>query len=231
MRARAVRADLHALRERADVVMLQEFKWPWYWSAASRVLGARKWASAPGFAAGLRASVRGAQGIMWHRRVWRRVDSRTWPAFDFDVDTSGIMENRWIRAVLLEDRRTSQRCWFLSTHFVVGGDRLDDGPVRRALLADNMRRIGSALAALASTGHPIVGELDANIARNSAAYRAWASVLASHGATVHGAHGVEYLFTVDGITTTVEPVDSWTISTDDLNTDHETRGLTFRLVG
>lgn len=231
MRARAVRADLHTLRARADVVMLQEFRWPWYWTVAERVLGARRWSSVPGFRLGRARAVKGAQGIMWDRRAWRRVGSRSWPGFDFEVDTSGIMENRWIRAVLLEDRKTNQRAWFISAHFVVGGDRDGDGPVRRALLADNMRRFGSALDALAKTGHPIIGELDANIGRTSATYRRWARVLADRGATLYGEHGVEYLFAVDGVRVTVEPVKAWTIPTSELNTDHETRGLAFRLIG
>lgn len=232
MPAEAVRHDLKALRKRASVLMLQEFKWPWYWSAAARVLdGDMLWASSPSFAVGKDRPVTGAQGITWKGRTWKRVASRMWPGFDFSQSTAGIMDNRWIRAVLLEDRKTKQKVWFMSTHFVVGGDRWSDSDRRRDLLHDNIARMTAAIREIKGFGYPIVGELDANIARDSQAYVPWAKALTSVEAKVIGTPGVEYLFVVQGRKTRVDILRHWIIPTTKLRTDHETRGLTFRLVG
>lgn len=232
MPAAAVRHDLKVLRKRADVLMLQEFKWPWYWSAAMRVLdGDILWSSSPAFPVGQDRPVVGAQGITWNNLKWKKIASRMWPGFDFRVDTSGIMDNRWIRAVLLEDRKTGQKVWFFSTHFVVGGDRHGDGPVRQRLLDDNIGRLVAAVREVKGFGYPIICELDANIARDSAAYGSWMRALHGIDAKVIGTHGVEYLFVVQGRKTKVDVIRNWIVPTTQLRTDHETRGLTYRLVG
>src|SRR5690349_8796240 len=118
MKARAVRHDMRKLKNRADVIGLQEFKWRWYWQVLIALLGTR-WSSFPGLRKGLASPSAAAQALLWKRRLFKRVKTYVAPAFDFRIDTSGIMENRFIRGVLLRARLDNFTAWFLSAHFVV----------------------------------------------------------------------------------------------------------------
>lgn len=229
MPARKVRADLKVLRKRADVLMLQEFRWPWYWRVAMLLLGiGKRWASSPVFKAGKDAPVRGAQGILWKRKAWKRVKTRVWLLHD---GVAKVSESRFVRAVLLQDRVTGQFCWFLSTHFVVGGDESSDSPLRRGMLNDNIGMVDQVLSAIARSGHPVVFELDANIRSTSDSYDEWMAMLKRQDMKVHGAHGVEYMLTRSGVSTKINVHRNWVVPTTMLNTDHETRGITYTLVG
>lgn len=226
MKAWRVRKDLKTLRQRADVIGLQEFKWAWYWRVLGLLLPG--WSTHPGKAKGLAHPVLGAQAILWKRRIFKRVKVRTWEAFDFDMDNSGVMDNRWIRAALLKRRADSFTAWYLSTHFAVGGDRHGSAPRRRAFVEDNIVQLDKALTELRRTGYPIMGGLDANIHTGTPAYVRFRAVLEHHGATIHGEHGVEYTFTIPGWKGEFTQVRPSRIGTDDLETDHEVRLLRFQ---
>lgn len=223
MKAWRVRKDLKTLRKRADVIGLQEFKWKWYWRVLGLLLPG--WSSHPGKAKGLAHPVLGAQAVIWKRKLFKRVKVYTREGFDFAMDNSGIMDNRWIRAALLESREDGFTAWFLSTHFAVGGDRHGSAPRRRAFLDDNMVQFDAALADLRRTGYPIMGELDANIHRGTPAYIEFMKVLRHHGATVHGEHGVEFSFTIPGRHGEFVRVQPSRIPPSQLETDHEVRVL------
>jgi len=225
MSRRKVAEDLRSLRAHADLVVLQEFKWRTYWLALGANL--RRWGSYPSAARGLATPVRAGQPVVWRRRVWRRVGSR---GALLHKGRAGISEDRYLRAVLVEDRATGLRCWHGGTHNVVGGDEDTDGPVRRAMLDEDLDRLAAFLDDLASTGYPIVWQMDANVHRGTDAYRRLVQTVVDRGGAFYGEHGVEYLFAMHGEHGVVEVLSAWRLRAGDhLNTDHEARGITYRL--
>lgn len=223
--------DLGVVKKHADVFVAQEFKWAWYWQTLGRVLPKAKgsdWRTYPTLGKGVAHPIMGGQPIGWKHEIFTRVDSQQLLLHN---GHAGISDDRWLRGVLLRDRAVGLECWFASTHFVVGGDRPSDGPIRKAMLAGDLQHLHQFLAALVSTGDPIVFELDANIHPGTQAYVELVSIVRNFGGTFHGNMGVEYLFTIDGKDgVKVDAGPAWTIPNSQLYTDHEGRGLTFRLV-
>lgn len=230
MTKQQVEEDVRKGMDSGSVLMLNEYKWQMYWRTASRTaLG--QWGSSPGFAAGTLHPNRGAQPIMWKREVWRHEETRLRLMHD---GVAGISEDRYMRAVLLRERGTQLRCWFATSHFVVGGDQAGDGKQRKAMLRQDITRMTRMLTALRSTGHPIIFQGDLNIHDHGWAYTLLRLMLAGLDARIVGEHGVEYTFIINWPRegrTRVEVERSWTIRNARLNTDHEARGLTFRLLG
>lgn len=239
MSAQKVREDLKVLRSRTDLLVVQEFKWAWYWRQAASVLQqvlsrgevVERWGISPGFAKGFKDSVAGAQACSWKRSAWKKIRTKVWL---LHPSTPGISDDRYQRAVLLENRKTKQRVWIYTTHFAVGGDRKGAPSRNRQVLNLDISHMADALSYLRGTGHPVIGQLDANVNRTSEVYPRFEKVLDTHGARLHGEHGVEYLFTIDGTRTRVEVEKDWVVRTKEhggvLNTDHEGRGITARLV-
>ena len=229
MPRRKVAEDLRVLRGRADLVVLQEFKWRTYWLALAANLRPSAWATYPSLARGLAAPVRGGQGVVWRRETWRRVGSRVEL---LHAGRAKISESRWLRAVLVEDRATALRCWHGGTHNVVGGDEAGDSPTRRAMLAANLDRLAEFLDDLRRTGEPIVWHMDANVHKGTASHKRLVEIVRSRGGSFHGEHGVEYLFVIPSERTVVEVVSAWEIRPRvALHTDHEARGISYRLLG
>lgn len=232
MSAAKVAQDLEVLRANASVLVLQEFRWRWYWSTLRATLVRDRWGTAPGVAMGLARSTFSAQAVAWRRKDWRRKATRQRKLHD---GMARVSEARQLRAALLENRGTSLAAWFGTTHFVVGGDRDDDGRqvsgyrTRRMILAHDMQLLGAFLRELKATGYPVVFQADLNIKPNTWAYKELRFLLKSVGARIIGDHGVEYLILIDGTTVAVEVENDWTIGPRRLNTDHEVRGITFRL--
>lgn len=225
MRGSKVAADLKVISKKADVIVLQEFKWDWYWRVLGRVLAAY-WGSWPGRKIGVARPVDGAQGILWRRKIWKKIDTRKRLLMR---GRARISEHRYLRAVLLEDRLTGLRCWFMSTHFVVGGDEKGDSELRKQILRSNIAMLGAFLDKLAATGEPVWCELDANIHQGSEAYPLFMEMVKEHNLKIHGKHGVEYVLTGDGRDTDIVVVRDWEIGVGQLNTDHEVRGTNFYL--
>lgn len=230
MPAVAVAHDLAVGRSRSSVLVLQEFRWPWYWRTLGRVvpaLSTQKWRSSPGAAVGFSRPVLGAQAVTWRGQDWRRRRTRRRL---LHRGVANVSEDRHLRAVLLEDRNTELRAWFGTTHFVVRGDQDSDPIRRRDLMARDLAALDQLLTELVASGEPVLFQLDANLRPRSAVYQKFRRILRNHGATIHGTHGVEFLFTIDGSRTKVEVKDDWIIPVHELRTDHEGRGITFRLV-
>lgn len=225
MKAKHVRHDLKVLRQSCDVFGVQEFKWRWYWQAAIALLSVagQQWSSFPGLKRGLARPSEGAQGLFWKRALFKRIQGYVAPAFDFRIDTAGIMENRFIRGALLRARADAFTAWFLSAHFVVGGDAESDGPTRKLLMRQNIAALDVALVHMRRTGYAIMGELDANVRPGTWAYVELLKVLTHHGATVHGEAGVEYMFTIPGRKSRFTKVRTSRITPAHLFTDHEIR--------
>jgi hypothetical protein len=226
MQRSAVEHDLRAAKDRCNVLVTQEFRWPWYWRAASKVLGG-DWSSSPGYVRGRLRPVRGAQSVKWKRARFKRVRTRTALLHE---GVAGISETRWLRAVLLEDRETKLRFWAGTTHFVVGGDEWTDPPRRKAIMARDLMALDAFLTRRRRSGWPIIFQLDANIRPQVWAYGEFSRVLAKHGAVLHGERGVEYLLTIDGRKARVAVDAAWRVPVADLKTDHEGRGITARLI-
>lgn len=226
---RKVRHDLRVLKASSSVGVVQEFRWPWYWRQAAKVLQSKgsRWASSPSLRAGLGYPISGAQAVFWDRRIWRRHGTLTQR---LHAGQAGISEDRYLRSVLLEDKATGLRCWFGTTHFVVGGDRFTSEPQRLKLMEQDLRALDQYLGRLRVNNHPVIFQLDANIHTGTPVYKRLTALLEKHGARLHGDHGVEYLFSINGSKARVEPVNSWEIPVARLRTDHEARGMTFRLL-
>lgn len=226
MSGKKVRHDLREVRKHSDAYGLQEFKWRWYWVALDAIMRSVAWGSYPGHHRGLSNPVYGAQGLGWRRRLWRRVNARV----RLLMDSGGLTTKRYLRAVLLQDRKTKIRCWHGSTHFQVSGDGPNAKPLPQHRLHDNIDRLHSFLISLHQTGHPIVFELDANIHHDTGAFKRLQQVVEGFGGTFHGVLGVEYLFTIPGRHGHVVVEKTFTIPTKRLFTDHEGRGIVYHVV-
>lgn len=234
MRGWAVEHDLEVLvAAHLSAFVVQEFRWRWYWIKALLVLVKRqprgkRWACSPGFARGALRPVRGAQAVFWRRDVWRRRRTIVRRLHD---GYKKVSEPRWIRAVLLEHKATGMLVWLWSTHNVVRGDDAGDPALRRGILAGDLAVIDSTLRMLKATGHPVIGGLDANIHRGSEAYAALMAIVRRHSLEVVGDHGVEYVLVGDGEAgSEVQVKADSIIPTGMLETDHEVRVVTARLV-
>lgn len=226
----AVRNDVNILKARLDIIALQEFKWKWYWRIAGILLD-KNWNSFPAFVVGLAKPVKGAQGILWKPKIVKRVGSKEIPAFNFDLPHGGVMDDRWVRAVLLEDIVTMLRCWYVSTHFVVGGDQHGDSARRKLFLNQNINAVDQMLEYCSRTGDAMVLELDANLHQNSWAYAKFVAMLAKHGGRIVGTHGVEYLVVFDGHHAKVVVDRHYVIAPKSagMKTDHEVRCIDHHL--
>lgn len=229
MKASQVSADLVVGRRNCDVLAMQEFRWPWYWRVLSKSLpnAARFWHSAPRKGQGLMHPTKGAQALTWRTQLWDHEETCTRLLHKGEAK---ISEVRYLRAVLLKDKVSGLKCWFGSTHFVVGGDEEDDGPIRKKMMAQDLERFENFLVTLKKSEEPILFQLDANIHVGSEAYGQFRSLLARQDAVIHGNHGVEYLISINGPRTKVQVLRNWYISPKVLFTDHEGRGVTYCLV-
>jgi hypothetical protein len=232
MRYEFVAHDLRVAKRKADVVVVQEFRWTWYWKALRNTLTGKDkadplWGFSPGVKAGARNPVKGAQGAFWNRSMWKRLDTMVrllhWGA-------AKISENRFMRAVLLSYRGTDFVCWFFTTHFVVKGDEKRDPAKRRKMMDTDLDNMTRMLKKMVATGHPIMGQLDANIHKGSEVYDRFIAMVKAHGGKFHGDLGIEFLFTIDGRDVRIEVKDDWIVPTSEVHTDHEGRGITARLV-
>lgn len=226
MVAASVAHDMRLLMTIATVFVVQEFKWKWYWKVASTLMNVR-WASFPSVKLGLGAPIAGANAVFWKRSVWKKLKTFSYPAFNFALENAGIMDNRWFKAVLLKNKKGLFTSWFLTSHFVVGGDEIQDGDLRNEFMRQNIDRLDYVLTQLQNTGYPIAGELDANIHKGSWAYGEFMAMMRKHGATFHGELGVEYAFTINGRFGTFTEVEPSIVPTSKLKTDHEVRVLDF----
>lgn len=224
--------DLKVIKGKADVIVVQEFHWPWYWRALQKAMpttSRRPWRSLPAQPKGLANPVVGGQPVLWNNTIWRMTKSAVSLLHD---GAKGISETRMLRAALLRDRTVGwdARVWVGGTHFVVGGDAPGDGPLRSSILASDLDRLNIFLDRLKKTGWPVIFELDANIHRGTEAYARLVKLVRGHGGRFYGAMGVEYLFVIDGEDVAVEVQQDWDVPTSLLYTDHEGRGITFCLV-
>lgn len=246
MNGKRVEHDLRVARDDYDaqVIVTQETRWRWYFRKVGKILKPRRktptskpragatWAHEPRLARALAAPVFAAQAVFWRsdqlkrRKVERRRLHR---------GAAKISESRQLRGVLLQDlehRDDPDMAWWNgTTHFVVGADRAGDGQTRQDILYDqDLPNFDRWLGAMLATGHGAVVQLDANIARGSAAYDDLLRVVRRHGGRIVGRHGVEYLIVFQPSNgTRIDVLDTWEIPTSKLETDHEGRGLTMRL--
>lgn len=231
MKSAAVQNDVRKISRHVDILATQEFMLRYYWTIIRAVLGP-KWRSYPSFIVGIAKPVFGGQGIFWKARLFARRGARVVDAFDFSLDSSGIMDNRWIRAVLLEDKvRTSLRCWYVTMHAVVGGDEASDSERRKRFMQQNLLRLERLLDELIRTGEPIVFGADMNIHKGSWAYAHFVAMVNRLGGRIVGTHGVEFIVVFDGVHTNVKIDKVWSIEPKKagLKTDHEVRCLDHHL--
>lgn len=233
MRTASVVNDLEILESESDSAVVCEFRWADYWRAAKRLFGNEagdRFGAYPGFKVGERFPVASGQASFWRTSVFEKEKGR---ATLCHLGHAGISEMRMIRGTLLNHLRTGLKHWEVVAHFVVGGDGDGDGPIRKKILRNNIRRFVRFLKKLKRTGHAILGQLDANIHQGTWAFREFMSKMKNLGATFHGELGIEYLFSIDGEKSSVNPVKSFVTLPEHkggvLKTDHEARGLTYRL--
>lgn len=230
--------DLVAGQAASDVLALQEFKWRWYWLKARRVLQRAGWGTYPSVLVGLARPVFAGQAIAWDKSVWK---ARRRQRLVLHAGAAKISEARQLRAVLLEDRTSGLACWFGTTHFVVGGDQEKDSPTRRAIMLTDLVQLEAFLSKLQESGHPGAFQLDANLSPASHVWPAFQRLLRRRECLIHGVRGVEYLITWQGRWTPGRDLrgrpapngivveSDFIIPKSKLETDHEARGIRFRL--
>lgn len=226
MSAVKVAADVRKVMSLADVAVLQEFKWSWYWRVLGSVATLRGWSANPALTRGLAHPIRGAQAVVHRRNLYDAVSTRTLLLHD---GVAGVSDDRWLRGSLLRDRVHGLCCEFATTHFVVGGDMPTDPELRRSMLSSDLNRLAQFIDGR-NPSWPLVMELDANVHVGSTAYMKLRKMIEQRGGTFHGQLGVEYLFTIPGRRAVVRVLRDWTIPLTELNTDHEGRGITYRIV-
>jgi hypothetical protein len=234
MRKEAVKADMEHLMKHFDSLVVQEFRWDYYWDALGELFNkpGNRWASYPGVKRGKRTPVSSGQPNLWNGAIFTREKSKVTLSH---LGRAGISESRWFRASLLSHKASLLKHWEVGGHFVVGGDQDGDGPKRKKMLRKNIRRFVRFLRKLKKTGHAIIGQLDANIRKGGWAYRLWISEMMKVGARFHGELGIEYLFTIPGTDgTEIKVRNTFRILPKrhggPLFTDHETRGIEYMLV-
>lgn len=230
MPLRHVQDDLELLTDIADSMVVQEFKVRGYWRRAANLFS-RAWGASPGWAAGIARPVAGGQPVFWRRDTFRR---RRSIARLMHEGVAGISEMRMVRRVQLEHRATGLRVWHVNGHCVVGADEAGDGRIRQEMLYEqDLPALDHALTKCRRTGHPVIGHIDGNIHKDSAAYSELMKLFARHRARVIGEHGVEYLFIVDGRHTVVDVRRHDIIRPKHrggrLWTDHEARLISYQL--
>lgn len=226
----AVKNDVGILKQRLDIVLLQEFEWKWYWRIAAILLD-KNWNSFPSFVRGMANPVHGAQGILWKTKINKRVGSKEMPLFNFNLPHAGIMDNRWVRAVNLEDIKTKLRCWYISTHFVVGGDAFGDSARRKHFLTQCIQALDQMLEYCSRTGDAMVFEIDGNLHVDSWAMKSFEAMIEKYNGRVVGPHGVEWMVVFDGTHTNVVVDKSYQLEPrkTGLKTDHEVRCMDHHL--
>lgn len=241
MSADKVREDVETALDRGGVVTLVEFRWDYYWRILARLVkaflprdvrrakGLPTWRSFPSFRKGIANPVKGGQMILWKSDRWARADKLV---KRIHRGMARISEDRRIRGVLLLDRATLLGWWVLVTHYVVGGDNDEDGPIRRSLLGQDIDVTVRALRKVLVSGFPAALTLDGNIRLTSDAYTEFRRrVVDDFGGQIHGKPGVEWIITYPGTNgTELDVSDEWETGTGRLNTDHEGRGITATLV-
>jgi len=226
MSQRQVLHDLRIIRRNVVVASLQEFKHSRYWSWMRRALprtGRQPWRSYPDGYRGPRSS----QPVIWRARVYDLVEGRQ---RELHGDQGAISQARYVTAALLRDRATGLRCWYVSAHFVVRGDQPSDTERRRTLLEQDLQEFELFLDQLADTGHPIVGELDANLPGSQAHRMPQVAGNGIRRVRYLGRRGIEYAFVVDGSDVSVETRNVREVADARLYTDHEGRVFGHRLV-
>lgn len=248
MSADKVGDDVEVLRRTASIIVTQETRWTWYWRTIGKLLAIvlqgrprrrraaaapARWKTAPTIPRAIARPVRAGSAVMWKGRHWRR--ART-VVRKLHRGFAKISEARWLRAVLLVDWDTGLAVWAGTCHFVVRGDAADDPDLRQDILAGNLDKLDKLLDDLVATGHPVLFQLDANIGPSSsrATLTRLRRIIHEHGGQIIGRQGVEWLFVIDGRDTDVEVRGRGfeirpKARGGRLNTDHEARGITFRL--
>lgn len=231
MPAKNVRNDVRKISKIVDVFVVQEFRHLWYWATIRTVLGVL-WRSYPSFVVGVAQPVYGGQGIFWKRKLWKKVTGKVVEAFDFALDNAGIMENRWIRAALLQCRKTLLECWFMSAHFVVHGDDGGEGDRRQVFMHQNLSRFDKMLSMLTRSDAPIIFEGDLNLHPGGWAWNDFMAIVKKYHGRVIGVQGVEFLVVFDNHCSTKVVVEkNYVLSPKaaGLKTDHEVRVMDFHL--
>ena len=226
MKASAVAHDLRVLSKEVDVAVLQEFKWRWYWVTLHAILKGL-WGTAPKWRDAVPHPIKGAQAVIWRRKMFKRLDEKAMLLHD---GRGGISDDRWLRAARLQVKGTLLSFWALTTHYVVGGDMAGDGPERKDMMyREDIPNLDKMLTALLRSGWPVILELDANIHRTSAAYDEFMAVIRKHKGQVIGAVGVEYLVVFQGTKAGLDVRNAGIIPTSRLKTDHEVRTVEARV--
>lgn len=230
MSAKRVSHDIGVVKERCDVAFLSEYKWDYYWGVLRHRIvhrGEQTWGTFPGLVRGFAAPVFGAQVVLWdkdkfrfkkgHRRLLHRGRRR-------------ISESRQLRGAWLEEELTGLDCWFAGTHYVVKGDERSDPDIRNKMMQTDIRHTAEFLDDLIRTGAPIVFQLDANIHPGTWAYAEFRNMIKQRNGRIIGEHGIEFLIVFDRHSKTKVIVEHpFRVSKEALETDHEGRGIVFRL--
>ena len=217
MSAAKVRQDLKVIKHPGQVFAFQEFKWPTYWAALATVMPNKTFAWRPSGYLGPRSS----QPVLWRRHGFKKKNVKV---VKLHEGHGTVTQARYIRGVLLQHKESGYAAWFCSTHWVVGGSRVNSPRVNKLLYAQDKQKTTAFLTELAETGHPVLLHADLNSQGLALPLK-----IAGRPVRYWGEKDVIYTITIDGEKTKIVNGDLKYIPLSELNTDHRGRELTFRL--
>jgi hypothetical protein len=226
MSAKRVRADMRTMKNLAlGVYCLQEFKFKWYWAALLFYFPVTRWGKYPMGYLGPRSS----QPIIWDRKRYKCLKRRRillHGGHSARLDPSGHgWEDRYITAVLLQDRVTGLCFWVTNRHYLPAAWSSPASSMRRSVWSAANGRDQQFIQELMDDGHVVFALGDYNWPA-----RVYIPVINDHRTNYHG-----WLKSIDKVITwnnkhgRVYEVAKHEVSTANLNTDHGGKVLVFRL--
>lgn len=213
--------DLQKAMQRADVLVLQEFRHRSYWRKAIRKRP--RWRSYPGFAAAIARPNRAAGAVLWRARRFSKVNQACRVLHE---GRAGVSETRYLRAVRLREKKSKRTAWYGGCHFVVKGDRIGSPELRQKILyTEDIPRFEEFISGLLATGDPVIWGMDANIRHGTPGYKVFLAAVERLGGFIYGARGVEFTFVFPGRDHSFHVNTVSSHPAKDLHTDHEIRLL------
>lgn len=217
MSALKVRQDLKVVKHPGQVFAFQEFKWPTYWAALATVMPNKTFGWRPTGYIGPRSS----QPVLWRRHGFKQIKTRT---IQIHKGHGRTTQARYCRAVLLRHRQSGLSAWYVSTHWVVNGSRVNSPRLNKLIYEQDKKKTTDFLTDLAETGHPVLLHADLNSVGN-----VFPSKIAGRPVRYYGEKKTIYTVVITGKDTQVDVETFRYIPLKDLNTDHAGRELTFTL--
>lgn len=223
MKYKDVTNDLKVLKAKEpDIIALQEMKWVWYWTALLRVFLPTRWGKFPKLFLGARSS----QPIIWDRREWKRIATKRVLLHEGKAADPHGWEDRYIIAVLLENKKSGFRVWVTNRHYLPAAYTSPAGSLRRKVWSVANGRDRRLMQHLADGDFPWFSVGDFNWPGEVYPDKINGRRPEYHG----GSQPIDKIISLGNKRGQVEERDSGRVSLSQLETDHAGRVLDFVLV-